>query len=252
MLSQAELKRVRALQHKKYRQESHRFLVEGRKVVGELLASSVGIESLFASEEAAQWIGAAAARRQVPVQVLAAHQLERLGTFETGNELVAVAVEPAAPAFRAPAEQELMLALDDVRDPRNMGGLLRIADWFGISRILCSPDCMEIYNPKVIHSSMGSIFRVQVRYTPLVEELRQCMSAGARVFVADMDGAPVFQTPLSLPAVLLLGNESHGVSDLLRALDSTVISIPRIGQAESLNVAMAATALCAEFARQTR
>jgi RNA methyltransferase, TrmH family len=252
MISQAELKRVRALQQKKYRAESNRFLVQGRKVVSELLASSLHTEALFASEAAAAWIRAAAEERQVPVHVLPEHQLEKVGTFETGNELVAVAVSPDPPDFRAPGAGELMLALDDVHDPRNMGGLLRIADWFGISRVICSPDCMEIYNPKVVQSSMGSLFRVQVRYAPLVEELGQCDAAGARVFLADMDGAPVFQAKLSCPAVLVLGSESHGLSEAMRAMNAAVISIPRIGKAESLNVAMAAAALCTEFARQTR
>jgi RNA methyltransferase, TrmH family len=252
MISKAELKRVCALQQKKYRAESKRFLVQGRKVVAELLASRLRTEILFASRDAAAWIGPVAERSGVPVEVLAEHELLKVGTFETGNELVAVAVEPEAPGFRAPGAGELMLALDGVHDPRNMGGLLRIADWFGISRVLCSPDCMEIYNPKVVQSTMGSIFRVEVRYAPLVEELNQCAAAGASVFLASMDGTPVFDARLSHPAVLVLGSESQGLSDALRAMHAPVISIPRIGQAESLNVAMAAVALCSEFARQTR
>ena len=250
MINQAEVKRLRALQQKKVRAETGRFLVQGRKVVSELLASSLRIESVYASAAAADWIGAAAAERDVPLYELAEHQLERVGTFETGNELVAVAVAPDPPAFRAPGARELMLALDDVHDPRNMGGLLRIADWFGISTVICSPDCMEIYNPKVVQSSMGSLFRVQVRYAPLVEELGRCAAAGARVYLADMDGTPVFEATLSRPAVLVLGSESHGLSEAVRAMNPAVISIPRIGRAESLNVAMAAAALCTEFARQ--
>ncbi len=252
MTSQADLKQVRALQQKKIRVERRRFLVQGRKVVAELLSSSLRTEALYASEAAALFIGPAATKHQVPLYVLAAHELEKIGTFETGNELVAVAVEPEAPPFRAPAANELMLALDDVHDPRNMGGLLRIADWFGISRVLCSPDCIEIYNPKVVQSTMGSIFRVEVRYAPLAEELTQCATAGARIFLAHMDGPPVFETELSHPAVLVLGSESHGLSEALRGLNAQVLSIPRVGQAESLNVAMAAAALCTEFARQTR
>lgn len=252
MIPQAELKRVRALQQKKHRAETQRFLVQGRKVVAELLGSQVRAEAVFASEEAAAWIRALAERHQVPVHVLAPHELERVGTFETGNELVAVAIEPAVPAFRAPESGELMLALDGIHDPRNMGGLLRIADWFGLARVMCSPDCIEIYNPKVVQSSMGSIFRVDVRYAALADELRACAAAGARLFLADMDGTPVFEAELSSPAVLVLGSESHGLSDALRALHAEVISIPRLGHAESLNVAMAAAALCTEFARQTR
>ncbi len=251
-ISQAELKRLRALQQKKYRAEQRRFLVQGRKVVAELLASSRRTEAVYASEEAAAFIRGAAEKKGVPLHVLAAHELQKIGTLETGNELVAVAVEPEAPRFRAPASGELMLALDDIHDPRNMGGLIRIADWFGISRLMCSPDCMEIYNPKVVQSSMGSIFRVEVRYAPLADELRQCAALGARVFLAHMDGAPVWDAQLARPAVLVLGSESHGLSEALRAMDAAVISIPRLGGAESLNVAMAAAALCTEFARQAQ
>jgi TrmH family RNA methyltransferase len=251
MITQAELKRVRALQQKKYRAETKRFLVQGRKVVKELLTSSLGIEALFATEAAAAWIATAAGERQVPVRVLLDHQLEKIGTLEKGNELVAVAVAPDPPAFAAPGPGELMLALDDVHDPRNMGGLIRIADWFGVSRVICSPDCMEIYNPKVVQSSMGSLFRVPVRYAPLAEELSRCDAAGARLFLADMDGTPVFQAELSCPAVLVLGSESHGLSEAMRRMKAAVISIPRIGKAESLNVAMAAAALCTEFARHS-
>ncbi|MDB4970890.1 MAG: hypothetical protein JWN44_6579 [Myxococcales bacterium] len=252
MISKAELKRVCALQQKKYRAESQRFLVQGRKVVAELLASAVRAESVFASEEAAVFIAEAARRKSVSVQVLPQHQLDRIGTLEAGNELVAVAVEPEPLAFRAPAAGELMLALDDVRDPRNMGGLVRIADWFGLSRVICSPDCIDVYNPKVVGSTMGSIFRVEVRRASLADELTRCAAAGAGLFLASMDGASVFEAKLARPSVLVLGNESHGLSETLRALDATVIAVPRIGQAESLNVAMAAAALCSEFVRQAQ
>jgi len=250
MISQAELKRVRALQQKKVRLETRRFLAEGRKVVAELLASALHTEAVYATEAAAAWIRPAAERRGVPVHVLAAHALERLGTLDTGNELVAVALEPDAPSFRAPAPGELMLALDDVHDPRNMGGIQRIADWFGVARVLCSPDCIETYNPKVVGAAMGSLFRVPVRSAPLVEELQRCAAAGARVFLAHMEGTPMFQATLSRPAVLVLGSESQGLSAALRALAAEPIAIPRLGGAESLNVAMAAAALCTEFARQ--
>lgn len=250
MLSQAELKRVRALQQKKYRTEDKRFLVQGRKVVAELLASRVQTEALFATEEAGQWVFDAAKRAGVKVQVLAPHELDKIGTFETGNELVAVAVEPEALSFRAPADGQLMLALDGIHDPRNMGGLIRIADWFGVSRLLCSPESMEIYNPKVVQSSMGSIFRVEVRYAALAEELQKCAAHGAKIFLAHMEGTPVHDAELVRPAVLVLGSESHGLSEAMRALDATTVSIPRVGHAESLNVAMAAAALCTEFTRQ--
>ncbi len=252
MISQAELKRLRALQQKKFRGESGRFLVQGRKVVAELLASSFRAETLLATEETAAWVRPLAAERRVPVQILASHELDKIGTFEKGNELIAIAIAPEAPAFRAPASGELMFALDGIRDPRNMGGLLRIADWFGVKRVLCSHDSMEVLNPKCVQSTMGSLFRVEVRYTNLATELDACARAGASVYLADMGGTPVFEAKLTRPAVLVLGSESHGHSEAARAhvAGAAVISIPRIGHAESLNVAMAAAALCTEFARQ--
>jgi len=252
MITQAELKRVRALHQKKARIDEKRFLVQGRKVVAELLGSSMRTEAIFASQEAADWIGPfiTSSRSRPPLHVIPEHELKRTGTFEKGNELIAVVVEPDAPPFRAPAKGELMLALDDIHDPRNMGGLLRIADWFGITRVLCSPDCIEIYNPKVVQSTMGSIFRVEVRYAPLAEELNRCAQAGASIYLANMEGTPAYDAALSRPAVLVLGSESHGLSEAMRAMNAVTLSIPRVGRAESLNVAMAAAALCTEFARQ--
>lgn len=251
MISQADLKRVRALQQKKPRAEASRFLVQGRKVVAELLASTFEIEAIYATDDGAAFVADAAKKRKTPVHVLPGHEMDRLGTFEKGNELVAVAVSPDQAKFKLPGPGELMFALDGVHDPRNMGGLLRIADWFGVKRVMCSQDCIEIYNPKVVQSTMGSLFRVQVRYAVLAAELSQCAAAGVALYLADMDGASVFETKLARPAVLVLGSESHGLSDVLRALSATVVSIPRYGRAESLNVAMAASALCTEFARQT-
>jgi RNA methyltransferase, TrmH family len=248
LISQGELKRLRALQQKKFRAESKRFLVQGRKVVAELLGSRFRTETLLASEEAAAFVRPLAGK--IPVQILASHELDKIGTFEKGNELIAVAHEPEHLGFRAPAAGELMLALDGIRDPRNMGGLLRIADWFGIKRVLCSHECMEVWNPKCVQSTMGSLFRVEIRRADLPAELAQARSAGAHVYIADMGGTPVFETTLQRPAILVLGSESHGHTEAAAAQASTVISIPRFGQAESLNVAMAASALCTEFARQ--
>ncbi len=251
MISQAELKRVRALQQKKFRAENKRFLVQGRKVVEELLGSTFQTEMVLATQEGAAFVRAFA--KKVPVHVLPEHELDRVGTFEKGNELVAIAVMPDQPKFRAPSANELVLALDGIADPRNMGGLLRIADWFGVKQVICSQDCMEVYNPKCVQSTMGSLFRVQVRYARLYDELPHCAAAGASLYFADMGGAPIFDVELKRPAVLVLGSESHGLSEAVRgAAEATVISIPRAGAAESLNVAMAAAALCTEFSRQAR
>lgn len=250
-LTQADIKRLRSLSQKKYREEHERFLVQGRKVVVELLSSDWKVECILASEDAAAFISEHARRRKVPVQVMPTTELDRIGTFERGNELIAIAHTPKAPAFRAPAAGELMLALDGVRDPRNMGSLLRIADWFGVKRILCGHDCMELFNPKAVQSTMGSLFRVEVRRgLNLADELREAQKLGTKLYIADADGRSVFGEPMTLPGILVLGSESHGYSDALQNSGAEIISIPRIGKAESLNVAMAATAFCMELTRQ--
>jgi RNA methyltransferase, TrmH family len=253
VITQAELKRVRSLHDKKPRTVERRFLVQGRKVVSELLASAWKTERILATAEGADFILPLAKPHKVPVDVLPAHEMDRVGTFETGNELVAVAVMPDQPKFRPPVKSDLVLALDGVRDPRNMGGLVRIADWFGARELWCSQDSIDVYNPKCVQSAMGSLFRVPVRYARLIDELPQCGAAGARVYIADMHGEDVFDTKLTRPAVLVLGSESHGLSAAVKsAMEATVIAVPRVGKAESLNVAMAASALCAEMTRQAR
>lgn len=251
MLSQAELKRLRGLQLKKAREDSGLFLVQGRKVVAEVLASAYRVERLLATAEAAAHVAEQAARKQVPVHVLPQLELDKIGTFEKGNELIAITHKPTPPGFAVPGARELVLALDGVRDPRNMGSLLRIADWFGIRRVICSEDCMEVFNPKAVSSTMGSLFRVEVReVASLADELREQAARGVALYLADMDGESAFTAALPLPGILVLGSESHGHSAAVSALQAKVISIPRIGQAESLNVAMAASALCMEFARR--
>lgn len=250
MISQAELKRLRALQQKKFRVETSRYLVQGRKVVVELLESEHRVEMILANEQMADFVREKASARSIPVHILAGHELDKIGTFEKGNDLIAIAVDPEEPAFRAPGPSEMMLALDGVRDPRNLGSIIRIADWFGVKRVLLSNECMEMTNPKVVSSTMGSLFRTEYRYADLKTELAQCAAAGAHIYIADMGGASVFEAKLARPAVLVLGSESHGHSEAASSLNANVISIPRLGGAESLNVAMAAAALCTEFARQ--
>lgn len=251
MPAAGELKRLRALQQKKAREEEGRFLVQGKKMVAELLASLWKVETILATQDAAEWVADKAQPRGVSVHVLPESELDRIGTFEKGNELIAIVETPGELPFKAPAQNELALALDGVKDPRNMGSLIRIADWFGLERVICSKECMEVFNPKAVSSTMGSLFHVGVRTgVDLVEELQQLRDKGAQIYIADMDGTPAFSASLTLPGVLVLGSESHGHSQAVEEIGAQVISIPRVGRAESLNVAMAAAALCMEFTRQ--
>lgn len=145
----------------------------------------------------------------------------------------------------------MVLALDGINDPGNLGTLLRIADWFGIDQVWCSPDCVEAYNPKCVQASMGSLFRVAVCRTDLPTALEEARRNGAHVYKADAGGSNVTTTTIARPAVLVLGSESHGLRGAVREATGSLIAIPRYGRAESLNVSAAAAALCMEFARRT-
>lgn len=244
MPTKAELQAVRALQKKNGRNEQGLFLVQGPKLVAEALGSTLERVALYGTEEAADRLHVNDAI------VLPPHELERLGTLESGNELVAVMRIPSHPVLERLDEGELVLALDGIADPGNLGTILRIADWFGVRRVLCSADSVDIYNPKCVQASMGAIFRVETHYADLPSVLGLLREFGAALHVASMEGEAVFRMSLKRPVVLVLGNESHGVSQEVRDLNGTMVSVPRVGRAESLNVAMAASALCMEYTRQ--
>lgn len=244
MLTRAELDRVRRLARRAGRAEQGRYLVQGPKLVAELLASDQPVHVLYATAAAADRM---ALRNAV---VLPDHQLARIGTLTEGNVVVAEVGIPGLPPPAPPATDELVLAFDGVSDPGNLGTLLRVADWFGVRRVWCSPGSVDVYNPKCVQASMGSLFRVEVRYDDLPARLDALRAEGAALYMATMEGADVFRADLRRPAVLVLGSESHGISAEVLALGGEPIAVPRAGAAESLNVAMAATALCMEFTRR--
>lgn len=238
------LKHARSLQQKKFRDERSAFLVEGQKLVEELLRSGWKVQHLFATAETAD-------RMALPSPLIVAeHELQRTGTLESGIGVLAVAEKPVQEGTPSIGPEELVLALDGVNDPGNLGTVIRIADWFGIRQVWCSEGSVDVYNPKTVRSSMGGIFRVAVRYCDLAHELGDQERAGTSIYMATMDGRPVFEETLGRKALLVLGSESHGLSTDVLRVPHRSISVPRGGQAESLNVAMAASALCMEFARQ--
>lgn len=244
MSASEALRNVRALHHRKGREEQRRFIVQGRKSLQELMASGLRPEVLYATRSAAAALGLKQA------VVLPDHQLARMGTFESGNELVAVVPMPHQAPFGGLLPGELVLALDGVSDPGNLGTIIRTAHWFGVRRLLCTPGSVDPWNPKCVQASMGSVFHVQVHEVELPALLREALAGGATVYLATMEGKPVFDVPLRRPAVLVLGSESHGLSPSVREVSgATTIAVPRVGEAESLNVAVAAAALCMEFAR---
>ncbi len=242
MISKAQIKNIRLLHQKKYRDEEGLFIAEGPKIVGDLLRSRFKVKEVFAVR------GFKTERPDVKVHEVSEKEMESISALATPNEVLAVFEIPESiiPASSSIAS-ELVLALDDIRDPGNMGTIIRIADWFGISNILCSISCVDIYNPKVIQSTMGSIARVNVCCLDLDKTLKEFDT----VFAAVLGGDNIYTHKLSNRGVILIGNEANGVSEKLMKRVSHRISIPGFSKgADSLNAAVATAVICSEFRRR--
>lgn len=249
MLSKNQLKLLRSLQRKKDRQQQQLFLVEGGKPVTELLASDWSMHSLFVSEDYAASQADLLAQTQVPAVVCSAEALTAAGSLTSNREAIAVAHMPDEQSAPRPQAGEWMLALDRINDPGNLGTLIRIADWYGIDHVLCSPDTVELYNPKVLSASMGSFLRVQLHYQPLDSWLASLPTEVA-VLGAYLDGESVHQlSDVAQGGVLLMGSEAHGIAPELAARVTRKVTIPAFGAAESLNVAMATAIICDNLRR---
>jgi RNA methyltransferase, TrmH family len=240
MLSKNTLKFIKSLQQKKFRKQEASFFVEGSKNVTELLQSDFETTHLLFTEKFAKANQALIKRFGGLVYEVSPATLEAAGAFKTNDTVLAVAkIKENQPIF--PQPKEWIIALDDVRDPGNLGTIIRIADWYGIHKIVMSPESADFYNPKVLQASMGSFTRTSIYYTALHQYLQQI---NRPVYGAYLDGTSVYQAQFAEAGVILMGNESNGISEGLRAVVSDRITIPRFGEAESLNVAVATAIIC--------
>lgn len=237
-LSKNKLKWIRSLQQKKVREELGLFIVEGEKMVAELLATNASsIELICVTKDFEM------KEQNFDVFLADDKQLEQISSLKTPNKVLAVVRQFN---YKLPSENEFCLALDGVQDPGNLGTILRIADWFGVEHILCSKDTVEVYNPKVVQASMGAIFRIKTHQVDLKEHLSNYKG---KIYGALLEGENVYKTTLENEGILLMGNEGNGISQDLISLITDKISIPRFGKAESLNVAVATGILVSEFKR---
>lgn len=219
-------------------------MVEGAKNVLELLSSDYKVKNLFVTRK---FLDEFTHQRipEVDCTICSERELNDLGTFKTNGYAIAVAIMKSGPLDIV--SDDLILALDDVSDPGNLGTIIRIADWFGITTIIASLDTADFYNPKVINSSMGSFTRVDVHYTELHDFLHS--NTRHKVYGALLDGENIHQVKIDKPAILLMGNESNGIRTSLLNMIDQKITIPRIGGAESLNVAVSTAIICDNFLR---
>ncbi len=245
-MTKAEIRLVRALADKRGREEHGLFVAEGAKLVAELRASHLRVQRIFARE------GLFAGPE---VETVSPQEMERLSLLKTPSDALALVEIPRRRLDPAALAGRLTLALDDVQNPGNMGTIIRLADWFGITDIVCSESTADCFNPKVVQATMGAILRVRVHYTDLARQLAEAPALGLPVYGTFLEGDDLYDAPLTAAGIVVMGNEGRGVTPAVARTVTRKLFIPpypadRRGS-ESLNVAMAAGIVCAEFRRRT-
>ena len=245
MISKNQIKFIRQLEQKKFRHREGLFVAEGTKVVGDLLKAGYIPHSLYATPD---WIASHSVAEATEVTD---DELTRL-SFQPHPQQVLALFPIPEPADLSPLTSHLSLLLDGVQDPGNLGTIIRIADWFGISNIICSEDTVDAYNPKVVQATMGSIARVNIIYTNLLE-LLDGMPADFPVYGTLLDGENIYTQELTPHGLIIMGNEGNGISDAVRQRVNRRLLIPDFHNgdtADSLNVAIATAITCSEFRRR--
>ncbi len=245
MISKNQIKYVKTLHKSKNRKQENKFIVEGVKVVGEFINSDFSILTIYAT---ADWIAVNDALGENIVEV-STSDLKKISILKTPNQVLAVVEYPKVNNFNY-QNGDLILALDTIQDPGNMGTIIRIADWFGIKNIVCSMQTADVYNPKVVQATMGAITRVGIHYVDLVQYL-SALPKEVNIYGTLLDGDNMYETNLSKDGVIVVGNEGNGISDEVQEVLTHRIKIPAYGKSmmESLNVAIATSLVCAEFRR---
>ena len=247
MLSKSQISFIKSLHLKKFRKEHKLFIVEGIKSVNEFIHSEYLVVELFCTENAMPNL--VNLSRTIKINSISTIELQKISTLSTAQNVLALVQLPEDKDIETlQFSDTFTLALDGIQDPGNLGTIIRSADWFGIRQILCSEDCVDAYNPKVVQATMGSLSRIKIHSgnLPLILKKRN-----VPVFGAMLNGAPITETNFGNQGIIVLGNEGNGISQaVLKEIDHKV-TIPALGQAESLNVAVSASIFCYEIKRNT-
>lgn len=239
MVSKNQIKLINSLQQKKYRKLHNLFIAEGKKVIQELIDANFSLEHLFVTK-------IDLFDKKHAATLISDSELKKISALTSANDCLAVF---KIKEYSSSTNSGLELALDNIKDPGNMGTIIRLCDWFGISKIICTEETVDIYNPKVVQATMGSLARVQVEYTNLTAYLK---ATDLEIFGTFMDGENIYKKELPTSGILVMGNEANGISSEIENLITQKISIPRFGnlqQTESLNVATATAIFLSEFKR---
>ena len=240
MVTKNQIKLISSLHQKKFRQLHQLFIAEGIKVIQELLNADFELEHIYVTTPLFNEISAD------KVSLISTDDLKKVSALTVPNNCLAVFKIPITKLFQ---DKGLVLALDSVRDPGNLGTILRICDWFGIEQLICSPDTVDLYNPKVVQATMGSISRVNCTYADLLPIFEETQLP---IYGTFMDGENIYKMSLPQEGIVVMGNEANGISEAIEAVIKNKIAIPRFGalqKTESLNVATATALILSEFRR---
>jgi TrmH family RNA methyltransferase len=251
MISKNQVKLIKSLSVKKYRDHEQLFIAEGDKIVRELLHSGIKIHSLYFTEAWAEELK----KNKISFNYFQVSEkdLEKISLLENPNKVLAVAHIPSIKLELSPLKNSFTLILDNIQDPGNLGTIIRTADWFGIKNIICSPATADAYNPKVVQSAMGSLLRTKIFYEDLEQVLEQInKELKLPIYGATLGGESIYKLKLNPESILIVGNESKGISpDLLKFVNHKITIPKQDSLAESLNAAIATSIICSEFYRSS-
>jgi TrmH family RNA methyltransferase len=245
-MTKAEIQQLRALKDKRMRDEERVFIAEGEKLVGEILDSQFVVRKVYSTDERL---------RGANIEHVTKQEMERISQLTTPTTTLAVVEQPRHTLSPSHLRGKLTLALDGVQNPGNMGTIMRLADWFGVEDIICSRECADCYNPKVVQATMGAILRVRMHYVDdLAKILGDAKNMGLNIYGTLLDGGNIYGESLTQEGIIVMGNEGRGVSAECREMLTHKLLIPPYPAdaptSESLNVAMATGIILAEFRRK--
>jgi TrmH family RNA methyltransferase len=247
MLSKSQISLLKSLQHKKFRLQHGVFLVEGYKSIIEFVLCGHQIKALYYTPAIAPKL--LNLSQKINLNQISPAELEKISGLKTPQDILAVVKIPDLAALEEKSlKNKFTLVLDGIQDPGNMGTIIRTADWFGITSIICAEDTVDAYNPKVVQATMGSLARINIYYAELEKVLPLL---NLPVYGALLNGENIYTTDFGSEGLIVMGNEGSGLRDSVQQLVNKAVTIPRAGQAESLNVAIATAVFCSEACRKT-
>jgi TrmH family RNA methyltransferase len=249
MISKGLTSHIRSLRLKKFRDHHREFVAEGPKIALEVLNSSLPVSRVICTEIFSKLHEPTLSASDTEIIIVTDKDLDRVTNLTTPNQVIVIANYPQGYPSGKIKPEKMILALDRIQDPGNLGTIIRTADWFGFRQIICSSDTVDLFNPKVIQSTMGSFLRVQVSYTNLVDYLRNANDLN--ILGTYPEGQNIFHHKVEGESIIVIGNESQGISREVSELVQTKITIPSASSgSDSLNASMAASVIMAEFARK--